>query len=456
MGFVFGLTAQDIQTYYPSTPTDADFDKNILLMNGDGTNEANNNTIIDSSTNNLTITKTGTPIQGSFSPFTNGGSIYFNGTTDKLTFANNSGLAFGTGDFSVEGWFYNSNGFTSQQFLLCVEDGANNHSLVWGTLGTGTFFVSLAGVSYYNIGSTTGITANTWTHLALVRQSGMMKLYINGTQSGSSVSDSLDYYGQATQIGATGSLYSGFISNYRIVKGTAVYTSTFTPPTSPLTAITNTTLLLSGTNAGVKDLTNLHNINTVGTQISTTQTKYGSGSLYSSGSTNSLYTTPHTNNWLGTGDFTIEFWTYPTSQTSTAPHVISNYDPSQGWSANTWAICAGHPQNSGKWSFFDFNISSIGPTLSGTANVSANTWQHIALVRNGTSLKLYVNGTSVASTTSSTSLDNSTITSKYIRLFNDGTNSNPFVGYIDDLRITKGLARYTANFTPPTEALPTQ
>ena len=88
--------------------------------------------------------------------------------------------------------------------------------------------------------------------------------------------------------------------------------------------------------------------------------------------------------------------------------------------------------------------------------ISTNTWTHLAVSRSGTSLRGFINGTQVGSTvTNSTSLLN--VAQRPVI----GTNGNTvsienFNGYMDDLRITKGYARYTANFTPPTAAFPLQ
>ena len=87
-----------------SFPQDAQFPYTVLLLNGDGTNNAQNNTFLDSSTNNFTITRNGNATQGSFSPYANNWSWYFDGTGDYLVSSGRANIA--TGEFTIEAWVY--------------------------------------------------------------------------------------------------------------------------------------------------------------------------------------------------------------------------------------------------------------------------------------------------------------------------------------------------------------
>ena len=97
------------------------------------------------------------------------------------------------------------------------------------------------------------------------------------------------------------------------------------------------------------------------------------------------------------------------------------------------------------------NGSSV-TTVYANASVTAATWHHCAWVRNGTSFKMFLNGSAVTSgVTISGAIADSTAT---LNIGRNGDNIEYLTGYLDDVRITRGYARYTANFTPPTAALP--
>jgi hypothetical protein len=224
----------------------------------------------------------------------------------------------------------------------------------------------------------------------------------------------------------------------RIVKGTAVYTANFTPPTAPLTAITNTSLLTNMINGAIFDNAMMNDLETVGNaQISTSVVKYGTGSLAFDG-TGDWLTSPDTPNLqLGTGNFTIEGWVY-LNVAGSARGFVSKGTSTTGWSLGT---------NSSNQVVFSYASSSI----TSTGTLSASTWYFITIVREGTSTnqtKIYISGTNDGTGTVATDFNQTNI--MYIGA--DRVGSSALNGYIDDLRITKGYARYTANFTPPTAA----
>lgn len=166
-----------------------------------------------------------------------------------IRYAGQSAFAFGTGDFTIEGWFYVTSfasGIIAWDFRTAGVNGA------YGALElTANGQVQYYANSAYQISSSAGLnTINTWAHIAVTRSGTSTKLFFNGTQVGSTYSDSTNYLVGVSSpyigSGSTPNAYlPGYISNFRVVKGTAVYTSNFTPPTAPLTAISGTSLLLN-------------------------------------------------------------------------------------------------------------------------------------------------------------------------------------------------------------------
>jgi hypothetical protein len=229
-----------------------------------------------------------------------------------------------------------------------------------------------------------------------------------------------------------------------MVVGSAVYTASFTPSTSPLTAITNTELLCNFTNAGIFDQTGKNNLETVGNaQIDTTTKKYGTGSMEFDGTGDWLKVPNSVDIQLGTGDFTIEFWVYlATGDTGSNRGLVAKGGASTGWLVSL---------NTTQKVVFTFTSS----TITSTGAITTNAWNHIAVVREGTGsnqTKIYIGGTNDGTGTVSTNFNQTEV--MYI-----GANraaGDPMKGFIDDLRITKGVARYTATFTPPTAAFPDQ
>jgi len=182
-----------------------------------------------------------------------GYSIDVDGSGDYLTVGSSySGqdLSMGTGDFTIECWAKFDDTINRGVWQLSSTSSGLDTG---GGSGAGTLAVSHNGGNWHcytgNSGQMNGPSfnrsTNTWYHLAYVRSSGVLKLYVNGT-SVVSVSDSYNYDGTTLAIGGyyqEAYLMKGHISNFRIIKGTALYTSNFTTPTSALTNVTNTKLL---------------------------------------------------------------------------------------------------------------------------------------------------------------------------------------------------------------------
>ena len=405
------------------------------------------NYFVDNSTNALTITVSGTPEVTSFSPFAssapitlaaNGGSVFVNGAGDRLKTTE----SLGSGDFTVEFWAYTLN----------TQDDAFFDTRTVDRNPTGLTLTALTASSINLYDSTTRLTItgvsylNQWVHFVVERSSGTITIYVNGT-SGGSVANTTNYsdtnfsVGDSPNYGDT----DAYISNFRLVKGSAVYGGNFTPPTAPLTAITNTALLLNFKDAAIFDYAALNNLGTIGNaDISTAVVKYGTGSLAFDGTGDWLQIDESSIFAFGTGDFTIEMWVYNTTNSPTYAVLWDTRDSEPDDSSHIVL-------NLGKPSWWYNGAARIQPATA----PAINTWYHLAVTRSGTSTKMFIDGTQVGSTYSDS---NDYKANDYARIGSASDNPsglNYFNGYIDDFRITKGLARYTANFTPPEAALPT-
>ena len=176
-------------------------------------------------------------------------------------------------------------------------------------------------------------------------------------------------------------------------------------------------------------------------QISTTQSKFGGASGYFDGNGDTVTASANAAFAFGTGDFTIEGWFYSLTSGTSQRGMVDSRTVAIGTNGLMLR------ENNGGFLVY-LNNATI---LSTTTGRVANQWQHLALVRSGTTLTLYVDGVSKATATVSTNLtDNRFRLSGFV-----DTQATPYAynGYIDDLRITK-FARYLANFTPPTAAFP--
>jgi hypothetical protein len=420
-----------------------------------------NNTFIDNSSNNFTVTVSGNAVPQPFSPFapitaswnanTNGGSGYFDGTGDFLSSPNSAALQLGSSNFTIEFWYYPSSLTGTRQIINTIDMFGENRSYSLVTNGT---------TAQYNLASVTGVwdiassvsigtvQLNAWNHFVLVRNGNTFTPYLNGI-AGTTTTSSLSLFNFSTSllIGMDQHLNQhalGYISNLRIVKGTAVYTANFTPPTTPLTAITNTSLLLNFTNAGIFDSSSRLAVETVGanSQVSTAVSKWAPSSILFSSSWLQLPASTELN--FGTGDFTIEFWMYPTQSGGGTPYSIILDDSGGGSTISIQNGSAG-PVNSRIW-FGAGSATAVSATIP-----PANTWTHVACVRSGQNLYTFLNGVLAGQGTGVGAGVISCSGGRIGKWSGNSLTDNCYIGYLDDFRITKGIARYGP--VVPTSAL---
>ena len=413
----------------------------------------------DKSSNNHEITVFGDGISTArftphdYDPYTKaefGGSVYFDGTDDYLTVTNDISLNVGTGDFTLEAWFYLN--ADDGSYNICSQYASGNTGGMWLGKYSNGFVFRRGGVADV-ITASFSPSVGAWHHVAVSRATGSTKLFIDGTQTGSTVSSDTNNYGVTAPfyIGSDNAAPSsgymnGYISDFRLIKGTGVYTSNFTPPTAPLTAIANTQLLTCTNkndiwNAGSGNvLTKAGNVTS-----SNTQRKFiSSSAVYLDGVSDSIsftagYDDPLYN--FGAHDWTLEGWFY--IQTLTGGKNLFSFLRA----GTNEAVPHIYTSNTD----LRYYVSATD-RINGTGALTVNTWHHIAVTRSGNDHKLFVDGTQVGSTWTNgqTYVQGRPVLGDYHSSLNTLTNAQTTHGYVQDLRVTKGLARYTANFTPPT------
>jgi hypothetical protein len=417
------------------------------------------NRFIDNSTNAFTLTVNGNPSVQAFSPFlptipysaaTVGGSGFFDGAGDYLTGSTPLSSSTSMSTFTVEGWIYPTT-FANTIWVVGDMDATGTTNALAVRIGTNGDAVLywFDGTSSLTCASTTFMRLNQWNWFAVVVNSNAISIYVNSTTPGQAGTTTLTNRTQTTNFSVgqynNSTTPAAYISSLRWSNGIARTISSI--PTAPYTSDANTRLLLNFTNAGITDATAKNDLETVGNaQISTAQSKFGGSSMYFDGTGDYVIARANTALAIGSGDFTVEGWVY------------SAVFPSSG---NFQTIYTNGTTNTSAGAF-SFGVDSTGKLyvysnsafrITTATNISLATWAHFAVVRSGTTVRIYINGTADANTW--TSVTNNFSDGSLVVGVNPNTAAEFFNGYIDDLRVTK-FARYTTNFTAPTAAFPLQ
>ena len=461
--YTFSVVASDAQNQdstrqfsVTATVSDVYFANTVLLLHADGTNNGNNHAFVDSSTNNFTINRNGNATQGSFSPFSQTGwSNYFDGTGDYLSLSPNSAFDLGSGNFTLEMWvnqttipsgryirFFQIGGDSNDLFLVQYDTTSNLMNFAMGNGGGGT---SIINSSYV-------LPANQWVHLAFVREgtgTNQVKFYANGTliaqgtYSGGMAAGGSVWIGGIGWASTTTYHSTGYISNVRLLKGTALYTSAFTPPTEPLTAITNTSLLTCQSNRFIDKSINNFTVTRNGDVSVQAFSPFRptdpyvaanvAGSLYVDGTSDNINVASNTAFAFGTDPFTVEMWYYPTA----APDQWDSIFSTGGTSGIFFACRSG---------FLDWtnNNDNAGTIRSNWPTIGQ--WNHIVLTQGSGTRAVFINGARTGNSASGFSWGQDGMT------FADNT-----IGYYSGFRIIKGQAIYdptqttlTVPTAPPT------
>ena len=429
----------------------------LLKTDSDGTDNQ-----IDTSSSARTISEYGGVNSTAFTPYHPGGySAFWSGTETNAvsafmypTNSDDNIMTFGTGDFTIEFWLYFKNSGSIATILDGRPASTTGAYIVMGKLANNTLTLNVNGS---DVITTSAQEINTWYHIAVVRNSGTITYYIDGTSAGSAV-DSTNLNSTPTNrpiIGANGyttGWYSlnGYMRDFRIVKGTAVYTSNFTRPTSDLPTISGTTLHTFN-KPYIEDLTSnqypIQNSGTCGTERVSPFDYVGydialnGGSVYFDGNGDQLQAANSADLDPSSGDMTWEFWMYPTTGNS-----------------NSTVACRWHVTQGRSWLIYSYASGNIGITffVGGTQYGVGYTqnlryrWNHVAIVKNATdnTTKVWLNGRLKNTTSygSSSWRDSTGPMSIGFNLDNAPTNWY-YGGFIQDFNITQ-RALYTDSEIP--------
>ena len=386
-------------------------------------------------------------------------SAVFDGTGDYLNLTA-SDFNFES-EFTVEGWIRPT--ADAQTFFCTAQSGTSTG--FWISTWTGAsaivgYRTTVGGGAGAAASSAGVLTYNAWNHIALSRSGTTAELYVNGTR----VLNITDFYnsntstleigrGRGISDGAWGSsppfAYTGHIDEVRVsnIRRYSGATS-FTPSPTAFVSDGNTLLLMHMEGYNTSTIFYDDNLSARASkslvangnaQLDTAQYKFGSSSMLFDGTGDYFASTFASDESFGTGNFTVEFW-YRPAAIGAIQVPIGNRSGGPG--LNIWWVEIGSDgtayaafQNSAGTSFYPASPSTY----------AANTWYHIAIVRNGSTLTFYRNGTGGTAVTGVTGSFGGGV-NYYIGGIVGSYNVN---GWLDEVRISK-VARYTANFTAPT------
>tara|TARA_B100000965_G_scaffold66159_1_gene51858 strand:+ start:4363 stop:6408 length:2046 start_codon:yes stop_codon:yes gene_type:complete len=458
-------TAHKLLTGSGATADSGDDDFNLVttLLPANGSNAAQNSTFIDSSDNNLTVTPgTEAPAQGTFSPFSKDvgkWSVEFDGSSNLLWTSGH--FQFGTGDYTVECFvFFTGNDSTSGgifQLSTGNNDGSSPAMALRDTTGLTIYTSSGQKIT----GNNNTFAMGVWYHLAFVRQSNVVRVYKDGAlvtwnDGSTSAADTTNITSTAMNVGRYYSdsyRLKGYISNFRVNKGTAVYTGAFTKPTAPLTDITNTKLIACSTNNHLfeRSSINMAITNTYGTAKTKPFSPFKNdaeydpavhgGSFLFGQNANSSLSVSHASLFdFGTADYCIEAWLYPT-QTSYS---------------NSWAMWASTIGVNQYWAYTNGGGNQAAAGFSSYpaggysgANwhqATSYVWNHIVFQNTGGYENWYKNGTRIYNVQNNPN-HGSSATGMMFGRANHYASYFYYGGYMSDVRVITGT-----NYNPYSNA----
>lgn len=466
-------------------PIDLLFPQSVLSMNMNGRNAST--FFPDLSPNKKNITASGNAAVSIVDSKFGGGCAVFDGVGDFLTVASSENFDLAT-IYTIE-FFIKPNSLSSNFGVL--HRGFYNTSApgTWTGLAFSIRWIGAA-ARFYFYGTTaadeqfldvaSAFSTTEWRHIAMVRDGTTGRVFVNGVLSGTIT-------GLNTPLGSTQTLrigrwdfsagnedFNGRLDDVRIIRGTAKYSTNFTPPIAPQSisgpadaSYASVSLLLDfvGPNTSTQFFDKSPNVKAVTARgnavISTAISRFNGCSAVFDGTGDALTIPDDAGFDFGSSDFTVEITAYwLVMPASGQAHVLasqwSNTSAQAGWSLNV--------VNSAGTYIINFAYTTNGSTQQNTSRTLTSplvtgTWYHIAVSRAGNTMRIFVNGVQVGADISMAGV---TIFNSNSLLAIGAQTNNPatpdFVfsmnGYIGAARITKGVGRYTAGFAIPISSYP--
>tara|TARA_R100001443_G_scaffold34401_1_gene48155 strand:- start:70 stop:2184 length:2115 start_codon:yes stop_codon:yes gene_type:complete len=399
-------------------------------------------------------------------------SVDFDGTGDKLSIANHSDLQIGSSTYTMEFWVY-KNADTPNDYDCWAAKGSNNNSTREFAIEsmsdqTIDWYYATAGNSWSTVEDVSdgAISNNQWVHICAQKDSnGYFSFFVNGTRTYNSTTG-----GATLNTGADPFCIAGFadantnfesnvkISNFRFIKGTALYSSSFTPSTEPLTNVTNTKLLCCNDSSSTTTATvTPGTITANGNPLVSGSNPFHKYSVFFDGSDDYLEMGSHSDIQFGTGDFTIELWWNGMSHGSYTQIIgtQSVFDANTG----TWRI--GTMFGDANRVYFARGNGSGFDEFYYNVDVNDGSWHHIACVRASNIVTFYIDGVAQgtpdwrsASVPENRTISGTCSSNEDLWIGKQGRPSGVWAkGKMSNIRLVKGTAVYTSNFTPSTTPL---
>jgi len=442
----------DIQQYGPNPTVDS---YTVSLLHMDGA-DATTSFPDDGQSHAHTWTANGNVQVDTAQSKFGGASALFDGAGDFLTTTDDTDFQFGTGDWTVDFWVRFS-AIGSSQTLY---DGRPNATE--GLYPTIYFNATTQTMRYYTnsadriIGNTI-IVGNTWYHVAVARASGVTRLYVNGAQEGSPYVDTNNYTNGTSRpvIGASGNNTAnqnlgGWIDEHRVSKGIARYTTTNV--TADNDALTKILLHMNGADATTffsdvaAGATMVHAWTAAGNaQVDTADSKFGGSSGLFDGVGDQLGTPDSADFTLGSGNWTVECWFKCTAASGATAAIFGQSDAGPTNAASS-IYC--QRNSSDVMRVFVSDGTNLYTVTSGTqfTNVTNTGWHHLAVVRNGNTLRMFIDGLQEGGDVAISGSVNDSSQDWVIGGRTSGATT-PWNGWIDEFRLSVGIDRFASAYT---------